>query len=314
MHALTLLLAALVAAPPSSPPKHTTVTSPLGAINAVAGDASWIERYGHAPTPEEARTRDDERHRVHLAWIERKLRAAPVDHLTDEQRRTRLRLLDALADYREIGVHPINERSERLPRFLDRDGRICAVGYLIEVSAGRELVEQVNARWEYDYLLEIEDPALDAWIAASGFTKRELASIQPTGVSIGWSDEATLFLAGSFLLGPTAAANDIAILASASHYGGRGFPDALAVLELIWGAAHFSIFGLLAGEDGAQNINGWGIAAISVVSAVGVAEIIHAIWSLIEPPRRIEDPDAPRFTILAGATNEGAQVSLAGTF
>ncbi len=165
----------------STPLAHAHEGEPFAPINAVAGDASWMDRYGRAPNLDDVVFRDDERHRVHLEWIERKLRGRSTDALPAAQREMRARLLDALAEYRQRGVHPVNDRSTRLPRWLDREGRICAVGYLMEVSAGRAFVERINARWEYDFLMSIDDPELDAWIASSGFTKEELASIQPTG-------------------------------------------------------------------------------------------------------------------------------------
>ena len=183
MQRTTILLVALAL---STLCTSTALAAPaprVAPINAVVGDASWVERHGRLPTPDDEIVRDDERHRVHLAWIERRLRDRDVSHLSPERRATRAFLLDALAAYRKRGVHPVNPRDERLPRWLDRDGRVCAVGYLMEVTRGRGFVEAVNARHEYAYLLDIDDPELDAWIETTGFTKRELASIQPTGYS-----------------------------------------------------------------------------------------------------------------------------------
>ncbi|MBX3273730.1 MAG: hypothetical protein KF729_25925 [Sandaracinaceae bacterium] len=212
--------------------------APVAPINAVVGDASWLARYGRLPTEADARERDELRHEVHLAWIERHLRAAPVDHLAPKVRARRARLLDALAEYRARGVHPVNERRERLPRFLDREGRICAVGYLIEVSASRALVEAINERHEYDYLLEIEDPALDAWIAKSGFTARELASIQPTGytgpslrVDAGDGDAWLAALGAGIVL-----AADVALFVADVSLRARGrAPGALPVTQVVFG-------------------------------------------------------------------------------
>src|SRR5262245_12720473 len=77
-------------------------------INAVVGDASWVERYGRLPTDDE-RALDRERHVVHLEWIERKLRARDVSHLSSEQRAMRARLLDALAEYTRRAEFPVND-------------------------------------------------------------------------------------------------------------------------------------------------------------------------------------------------------------
>jgi hypothetical protein len=89
-------------------------------------------------------------------------------------------LLDELAEYRGRARFPQNDRyPSRRPRFVDGDGDVCAVGHLIEVSAGRALTEAIARRFEYAYLLEIDEPRLAAWIASSGLSPIELAMIQP---------------------------------------------------------------------------------------------------------------------------------------
>src|SRR5262245_28942152 len=67
----------------------------------------------------------------------------------------------------------------RRPRFADGD-RWCAVGALIVADGHQALARSIADRFEYSYLSDIHDPALDAWIAQSGFTARELATIQPS--------------------------------------------------------------------------------------------------------------------------------------
>ena len=235
MRRLAPICAALLATLAGAAPARA---EPVAPINAVVGDASWVARYGRLPTEADARERDELRHRVHLEWIEGHLRAAPVDHLAPKARAQRARLLDALAAYRARGVHPVNERGARLPRFLDRQGRICAVGYLIEVSASRALVETINARHEYDYLLEIDDPALDAWIAKSGLSVGELASIQPTGyagpslrVDAGDGDAWLAGLGAAIVL-----AADVALFVSDVTLRSRGrAPGAFPVTQVVFG-------------------------------------------------------------------------------
>lgn len=56
----------------------------------------------------------------------------------------------------------------------------CAVGYLIEQTAGREAAEYINSMFHNEYLLQMEDPVIENWTAKSGFTKVELAMIQPS--------------------------------------------------------------------------------------------------------------------------------------
>jgi len=57
---------------------------------------------------------------------------------------------------------------------------ICAVGYLIEKTAGRHVAEEINSKFKYDYLLAMNDETVDNWIMTSGLTKEECAMIQPT--------------------------------------------------------------------------------------------------------------------------------------
>jgi len=65
--------------------------------------------------------------------------------------------------------------------FIDDFGNVCAVGYLIERSVGRALPEQIARLHRFEYLEDIAAamPEVRAWIASSGLTLDELASIQP---------------------------------------------------------------------------------------------------------------------------------------
>jgi len=84
--------------------------------------------------------------------------------------------------YALAGVFPRHTRAlgGRRPRFVDEQGRDCAVGALIRESVGPALVEAVRAAHELDYVLDMHEPALSAWASDHGFTLRELAEIQPT--------------------------------------------------------------------------------------------------------------------------------------
>ena len=90
-----------------------------------------------------------------------------------------------LHQYRLNGVFPKNldYPDERRPCFIDKDGRICAVGYLVEKTASRAAAESINEKYRYAELLAMNDKTLDGWVAASGLTKEECAMIQPT---YGW--------------------------------------------------------------------------------------------------------------------------------
>lgn len=185
---LLLLLAggfALFASPASGPastdaPAASFASQPavVQPVNAVLGDESFVVTYGRAPT---ASTPEDVRLRTHLAYVEGLLRARDASHLSASQRANRLRLLDRLHAYWRAGVFPRNtERPGRTPVFIDAQGRLCAVGYLIAQSVGLDVAERINSQFKYAHIKEITLPLLDEWAQQRGFTERELAMIQPS--------------------------------------------------------------------------------------------------------------------------------------
>ena len=113
---------------------------------------------------------------THLLLLQRTL------HIKDANvRAKRLTLLGHLNNYIKRGVFPVNTAySERRPCFIDELGSYCAVGYLIQQTAGNELPEKINALFQYDYLATMQLHELNEWVAQSGFTLTELATIQPT--------------------------------------------------------------------------------------------------------------------------------------
>ncbi len=141
------------------------------------GDDSFVAEFGRAPT-----NRDSEHLRmaVHLRYVRDLLAARPATKPALEHRRAEL--LGYLDDYIAKGITPRNTYvARRNPVFIDRDGNICAVGYLIERSVGRDFAEQIATGHRLDYLEDIAAamPGVRSWIASSGFTLDELASIQP---------------------------------------------------------------------------------------------------------------------------------------
>jgi hypothetical protein len=129
-------------------------------INAVIGDVAG----GHD---------EQSRIRSHLTYVLEHLRAKPG----------RAASLDALERYIARGEFPRRTDdafSGRRPRFIDDRGVHCAVGYLIAASGEPELARTINAKHEYDYVREIDEPALVDWAERAGFTLDELAMIQPT--------------------------------------------------------------------------------------------------------------------------------------
>jgi hypothetical protein len=147
-------------------------------INEVLGDESYVRQFGKSPGPDVS---DEVRIRIHLEYVEGLLRGRPVDHLTDEQRENRFFYLDQLRNYYLMAEFPHNDGhpDSRRPAFISEDGNICAVGFLVQQTEGRELAEAINERFKYSYIKEIDDSLFLDWAAQSGFTIKELAMIQP---------------------------------------------------------------------------------------------------------------------------------------
>ena len=148
-------------------------------VNAILGDLSYVETFNENPI-----TATDEKLRLqtHLKYVEDLLRKKDVSKLTPEQKANRNKMIALLNEYWRAGKFPKNYDypNQRIPCFIDKDGNICAVGYLIEQTAGRAVAEEINSKYKYEYLLAMNDPKIDNWIENSGLTKEECAMIQPT--------------------------------------------------------------------------------------------------------------------------------------
>jgi len=112
-------------------------------INIVTGDISFINKFGKKPILETSETL---RIKTHLEYVELLLRKKNVKGFSENRIKQRTHTLDLLHDYWVAGVFPKNYESKgkRLPCFIDKDRKICAVGYLIEKTAGRQLLEKIN--------------------------------------------------------------------------------------------------------------------------------------------------------------------------
>jgi hypothetical protein len=149
------------------------------AINAVIGDLSFILEYGVLPPPG---TDPDVRVRTHLEFVHKLLARRDVSHFPARLREAREKNLDGLREYIDAGEFPRNYlySDQNRPCFIDRDGRVCAAGYLVEHSAGREVAEQINDEFQSEFLWRMSLPLIDQWVAASGLSVVELCMIQPT--------------------------------------------------------------------------------------------------------------------------------------
>ncbi len=149
------------------------------AINAAIGDASWLARYGTTPGPSDS---ERDRIRVHLEYVEARLRVADAGDLGEARRVARGRALDALMRYREAGEFPRRTADPypgRRPRFIDDRGVHCAVGAMIAGTGHAALAEAINDAHQYDAIADIDTPGLRRWVDAHGLTEAELAMVQP---------------------------------------------------------------------------------------------------------------------------------------
>lgn len=161
----------------SSEPGSPQTTIEVQPVNAVLGNESFRMAFGRPPT---ASTPERLRLATHLAVVERLLEQRDVSHLSLPQQKRRETLLAALHEYRLEGRFPQNtEVPGRTPIFIDAEGRLCAVGHLIAQSAGRDLARSIDRRYHFAYVRDIDAPALDRWATRNGFTRQELAMIQP---------------------------------------------------------------------------------------------------------------------------------------
>ncbi len=141
------------------------------------GDESFVDAFGRAPTAHDA---ERVRMTTHLQHVHDWLASRPATR--PELAAKRAAILAAFDTYIAKGTTPKNSNLPwRTPVFIDEEGTICAVGYLIETSAGRALPEAIAKRHRYDFIETIaaDMPEVAAWVAESGFTLEEIGSIQP---------------------------------------------------------------------------------------------------------------------------------------
>jgi len=168
---LAALSSSAFALPPGAPPALRQ------GANHHVGDDSFVAKFGRAPT-----ARDDERVRMttHLRHVHDWLASRPATR--PELAKRRASLLAAFDAYIAKGTTPKNaDLPWRTPVFIDQEGTICAVGFLIQESAGRPLAEKIAKHHRYDFIEDIAAamPEVRDWVAGSGFTLEEISSIQP---------------------------------------------------------------------------------------------------------------------------------------
>ncbi|HTL82580.1 MAG TPA: hypothetical protein VL651_12795 [Bacteroidia bacterium] len=159
--------------------EKTVFTDNDHTVNPILGDISFVKKFGHLP---DSATDEVLRIKTHFEYVENLLRQKDVSYLPPELQVKRGKLLDLLHQYAAAGIFPHNydHPEKRVPCFIDKNGNICAVGFLIEKTAGREIAEEINRKHQDQKIFEMNDSEVDDWIASSGLTKEECAMIQPT--------------------------------------------------------------------------------------------------------------------------------------
>ncbi len=114
-----------------------------------------------------------------VLWFLRQRRPPELD---PAQKVARALLLDELEDYAARGIFPLNTHSpgERRPTFIDEVGTRCAVAHLLDMSGEASLALEVRDRMNFAPVSDIvEEPRFVAWLEAAGFTREEIALVQP---------------------------------------------------------------------------------------------------------------------------------------
>ena len=158
------------ALPPNAPPDLRP------GANHHTGDDGFIAQVGREPRP------DEEKLRMHEHFVAVRARLAARKATRPELEARRQKILGYLDEYIAKGTTPDNTHLPwRTPVFIDDHHTICAVGYLIEQTAGRPLAEKIAQEHRYDFIEDIAKamPEVRAWVESSGFTLDELGQIQP---------------------------------------------------------------------------------------------------------------------------------------
>jgi hypothetical protein len=143
---------------------------------------AWTAWLGPEGCEESIGPRMADRARIqrHLAEVEAELRDAPIDTLSENERRVRAQLIDELHAYWTRGEFPRNtSHPDRVPFFIDAEGTACAVGHLMIASGAADTALAVAAHENHALVPDITTRAALEWIAASGLSVAECARIQP---------------------------------------------------------------------------------------------------------------------------------------
>ncbi|HEY0255738.1 MAG TPA: hypothetical protein VGC41_29615, partial [Kofleriaceae bacterium] len=141
------------------------------------GDDSFIAKYGHNV---DVHASEQDRMHLHLQFVYDWLASRPPTK--PELAPKRKEILAHFAAYIAKNTTPKNAHVPwRTPVFIDDEGTICAVGYLIQQTTNHELPDKIAREHRYDFIEDIATamPEVKSWVAESGFTLDEIAHIQP---------------------------------------------------------------------------------------------------------------------------------------
>ncbi|HKY97244.1 MAG TPA: hypothetical protein VJL35_05255 [Gemmatimonadaceae bacterium] len=133
----------------------------------------------HEPS---ARELEVKRLQHHFDSVDAELKSRDVSALSALQLARRAQLVSWLREYRDAATFPTNDKfTDPTPFFRDKDGVLCAMGYLIDRSGRSDIVNKVAATRNNAYIRELaDDPALIAWLDSAGLSVAEAARIQPS--------------------------------------------------------------------------------------------------------------------------------------
>ena len=232
--------------------------SPQHKVNAVVGDESFTTVFGNQP---DETVNEVFRIQLHLAYIEEQLRAKDVRGLAIAQQQKRAQLLDLLHAYWQAGVFPQNTQYPLEPRpcFIDQEGRLCAVGFLLAMTRGIDAANDINLRNQYSYVLDMNEPALLQWADEYGLTVEECAMIQPTygpppPAQTSYAELKTGYAVPSAILSGGNLALSIAQLSRQGSHRGWAYAGLVSGGgQLVWGLANIRKVQFTAGINGSSS-------------------------------------------------------------
>ena len=285
MKSITALILVFILSAPAFASK------PDQTINALIGDISFVSTFGFSPNQE---TDETLRIKTHLAFVENLLRSRSTEHLTKKQKNNRKKMLDLLHDYRTAEAFPSNHdyENQRRPCFIDDEGNICAVGYLVEQTAGYDAAALINEDFKYEYVMKMESEALVEWVEQSGLSVEECAMIQPT---YGWVPPPTN-QSGPIYRGFTAVwtgANTSLNAISGIQMIKKNRSPVVPIIGLGSGIGQLT-FGIVEYWDQGQYFTGSGINHSLLNIGMGTGTILLNLYALISNRMAIKK-DLPRY-------------------